>query len=218
MSPLTVTGGAESISAHVEDLEAVAAEFRAAADEVDEVVAFATAWAVLRAPSYAPPVWCAAELALGPLIGPTSRARLAADALRQSAAGLASAAMSYLLGDHDVFGPGVLDEITGLLSVTAGLADAVADVVSTTVATRSPLAGLQQLAIDEPGLVNALAWSVLSNDLVDAIAGTYPDGRPRVHDLGFDPSERTPPAGLTDLIEQLASATRRGRARSRCRS
>ena len=69
-APLTVTGGAEGISAHLEDLEAVAAEFRAAAHEVDDIVAFAAAWALFRAPSYDLPVHAAADLALTTLSGP----------------------------------------------------------------------------------------------------------------------------------------------------
>ena len=190
-APLTVTGGAEGISAHLEDLEAVAAEFRAAAHEVDDIVAFAAAWALFRAPSYDLPVHAAADLALTTLVAPSSRARLAADALRDSADGLAAAAVEYAIGDGSVFAPGPFGELTALLGGAAGALGAGVDAVTTAVSTGSPLAGLQQIAIDEPVLTDVLATSSLSTGVLAAVAAGYPDGHPRVRDLGDDPSERT---------------------------
>ena len=202
--PLTVTGGSEGISAHVEDLEAVAAEFRAAAAEVDDIVAYAAAWALLRAPSYVLPVHAAADLALTTLVAPGSRARRAADALRGSADGLAAAALEYAIGDRSVFAAGPFGALTDLLGGFAGAFGAATDAVTTAVSTGSPVAGLEQIAIDEPVLADVLATSLLSTGVLSAVAAGYPDGHARVQDLGSDLSERTAPRRLADLVDQLA--------------
>ena len=197
---MTVSGGAESISAHIEDLYSVAQLFDRAAAEAEEVVDYAASWPVrMIVAGYG---WVGAALldaVLDEIRGLWSLPRLAADSLRSSAAGLVFAARVYSSSDDDLF-----DAIGAQFAQLGHLAEAGVVGTATTIGTRSPSAGAQAFLTADPGLVGSLANALLFSGLEQRIGSHYPDGHPVVRTLGRDTGETTAPHDLTDLVDQLA--------------
>jgi hypothetical protein len=197
---VTVSGGAESIAAHTEDLVAVAQLFDRAAADAEDVLDYACSWAVrLIVESYGCLGAQLLEGALEEICGPWSLPRLAAGSLRDSAAGLRFAAMVYSSSDDDVF-----DAIGSQLGQLGHLFQATFVGAATAVGTRSPSAAAQAFLTSDPDVFDSAAGLLLFTGLEQAVGSRYPDGRPVVYDLGRDATETVAPHDLTDLVDQLA--------------
>jgi pimeloyl-ACP methyl ester carboxylesterase len=197
---ISVSGGADSIAAHYEDLQAVATSFDAAADEVQAVADRLGALAFgARVGVFDLLTGLRVQGALDVLVAPFGALHWSVDELRGSAAGLRLAAASYLAEDT-----GLGHEIGSLLDGAARLGGASATGLSTLVRTRSPGAAGQAFLTADPALAGEASSMLLFTGLEQTAGRHYPDGHPVVEPLGPDPLVEAPPRDLPDLMDALA--------------
>lgn len=197
---LIVTGGADSIAAHVEDLLAVADLFDRAAADAESVVSYVGSWAVQAVlAGYGWPRGPILDGILAEIGGSWSLPRFVADSLRGSATKLRFAAFAYGSTDsgiaHDI--GNVLDDIGHFVSASFFGA-------AVGVGTHSPSAGWQAFLTSDPALVGDFAAAALFSGPEQLIGAHYADGHPVVTALGQDFHEQYAPHDITDLVDQLA--------------
>jgi hypothetical protein len=195
MTAISVTGGADGITAQVDDLLGLAGQLRGGAaalgDALDVLNAPMLRWQV--ADATADDLVGALELhdALSALAGPFGPLALTADRLDHLAAGLQFAAIAYRHADDSVR-ESLLDGLGHLFAarLRAGIGD---------------FPGAEhELFADLPALADAS--TALAGWLETPYAAAVPDGRAVLHDLGPDnrPQSTSAPTTLADLVSGLA--------------
>jgi hypothetical protein len=189
MTSIVVTGGADSIAAHLDDLLAMAAFLRTTAtvldDALDDLTAPMQQWTVAEGATADPAGIAAIHAHLGALVG---ELRACDDEIAGLGFSLIAAVASYRQAEQ---------------AVSTSFAERFADDI------------LGSASLVPPGLVASLA-AVPERDvsalfaLPRLLAPILPDGHAMLHDLGRDDTVDIPPRSLSDLVLDL-SARNRGR-------
>ena len=198
---VTVSGGAESIAAQIEDLHAAASLFDRAAADAEDVLDYAGSWGVrLVVAGYG---WPAAALLDGVLDDVIAGRGHSPGWPRRRCGTPRPACASRLRATRPPTTASSTRSARSSTSSATSPKPASSGRDGHRYAQPRPPARRPSLTAD-PELVGSAAGPLLFTGLEQMIGSNYPDGHPVVRALGRDTGETVAPHDLTDLVDQLA--------------